>query len=58
VSINRLLVDAFDERSRDLLLQALLLDPTTHSLNAAVQLIDRMFEVQREVLPAMAWAGR
>lgn len=57
VSINRLLVDAYAEGSRDLLLQALLLDPTTHSLNAAVQLVDRMFEVQGEALPEMAWRG-
>jgi alpha-galactosidase len=54
-SINRLLVEAFDAGSRDLLLQALLLDPTTHSLNAAVQLVDRMCELQADVLPAMSW---
>ncbi len=58
VSINRLLVDAFDAGSRDLLLQALLLDPTAHSLRAGVQLVDRMFEVQGDVLPEMSWASR
>ncbi len=55
VSINHLLVEAFDGGSRDLLLQALLLDPTAHSLNAAVQLVDRMFELQADVLPEMTW---
>jgi alpha-galactosidase len=57
VSINRLLVDAYAEGSRDLLLQALLLDPTTSSLSGAVQLIDRMFEVQEDALPHMSWRG-
>ena len=55
VSINHLLVEAFDGGSRDLLLQALLLDPTAHSLKAAVQLVDRMFELQADVLPEMTW---
>jgi len=56
-SINRILVDAFRERSRDRLLQALLLDPTTHSYRNAVELIDRFFEVQAEALPALDWGS-
>jgi alpha-galactosidase len=54
-SINRLLVDAFESKSRDLLLQSLLLDPTTHSYRAAVELIDRVFDIQGEVLPPLEW---
>lgn len=54
-SINRLLVDAFAERSRDRLLQALLLDPTTRSYANAVRLIDLMFEKQGDVLPPLTW---
>lgn len=57
-SINRLLVDAFASKSRDALLQALLLDPTTHSYRASVELIDRMFDVQGDVLPALEWEAR
>jgi alpha-galactosidase len=57
VSINRLLVQAFEEGSRDLLLQAMLLDPTAQSLRAAVQLIDRMFELQGDVLPPLVWGA-
>jgi alpha-galactosidase len=57
VSINRLLVQAYEEGSRDLLLQALLLDPTAHSLRASVQLINRMFDLQGETLPSMAWGA-
>lgn len=54
-SINRLLVDAYAERSRDVLLQALLLDPTTASYRRAVELVDRFFAEQGEVLPEMGW---
>lgn len=55
VSINRLLVDAFTRGSRDLLLQALLLDPTAHAYRQAVELIDRMCALQEEVLPELRW---
>ena len=54
-SINRLLVDAFASGSRRTLLQALLLDPTTHSYRAAVHTIDEMFRLQKDVLPRMEW---
>ena len=54
-SINRLLVDAFATGSRRTLLQALLLDPTTHSYRAAVHTIDEMLGLQRDVLPRMEW---
>lgn len=55
VSINTLLVDAYAEGTRDKLLQALLLDPTCHSYRQSVHLIDRMFELQAEILPEMEW---
>ncbi|MDH3290166.1 MAG: alpha-galactosidase [Gemmatimonadota bacterium] len=62
ISIHRLLVEAFEHESRDALLQALLLDPTTVSYRAAVDLIDLMCERQAEVLPRLEWqrgpAGR
>ena len=54
-SIHELLVEAFDTGSRRTLLQALMLDPTTHSYRAAVNLINEMFRVQGDVLPAMEW---
>ncbi len=57
-SINGLLVEAFSERSRDLLLQALLLDPTCHSYRQAVELIDRFFRVQGNALPPLEWQER
>ena len=54
-SIHRLLVDAFAGGSRRTLLQALMLDPTTHSYRAAVNLVNEMFRVQGDVLPEMKW---
>lgn len=54
-SIHQLLVDAFARGSRQTLLQALMLDPTTHSYRAAVNFINEMFRVQGDVLPEMEW---
>ena len=54
-SINRLLVEAFEERSKHKLLQALLLEPTCHSYRAAVNLIDEMCALQKDVLPPLTW---
>jgi len=51
-SIHRLLVEAFAERSRDKLLQALLLDPTVDSYRRAVGCMEEMIAVQRALLPA------
>ncbi len=55
VSINKLLVEAYDRGSRDALLQALLLDPTATSYRQSVELINRMFEVQEKALPPLDW---
>ncbi len=55
VSINRLLCEAFEQGSRDKLLQALLLDPTTPSYQNAVHLIDEMCDLQSDALPALEW---
>lgn len=54
-SINRLLVEAYAERSRRKLLQAVLIDPTVSTYANAVAMIDEMFELQRELLPEMDW---
>lgn len=55
VSVNRLLCEAFEEGSRDKLLQALLLDPTTPSYQNAVHLINEMCDLQKDVLPVLEW---
>lgn len=52
-SIHKLLVEAFAEQSKDKLLQAVLLDPTVHSYRNAVQMVDEMLELQKDVLPPL-----
>ena len=54
-NINRLLVEAYAERSRRKLLQALLIDPTVSTYANAVALIDEMFARQQPLLPEMDW---
>jgi alpha-galactosidase len=54
-AINRLLVEAYVERSRRKLLQAVLLDPTVSSYHQAVAMIDELCERQKEILPTLHW---
>ncbi|MCL1859116.1 MAG: hypothetical protein FWF92_07760 [Oscillospiraceae bacterium] len=54
-TIHQLLIEACAEKSRNKLLQAILLDPTVSSYNNSVALINEMFERQRELLPPMYW---
>lgn len=54
-AIHRLVIDAYQQKSRNLLLQALLLDPTVSNYNNAVALIDEMFCLQEDILPRMNW---
>ncbi len=50
-SIQQLLVEAYAERSRMKLLQALLLDPTVDSYRQAVEMMDEMIGLQQGLLP-------
>jgi alpha-galactosidase len=50
-SINKLLVEAFAEQSRSKLLQAVLLEPTVTSYRGAVEMMDEMLALQRDILP-------
>ena len=52
-SINSLLVEAFDKGCRQKLLQALLLDPATHSYRSAAGLIPELCRLQADVLPPL-----
>ncbi len=52
-SINKLLVEAFAEESRNKLLQAVLLEPTAHSYRSAVNLVNEMCDLQSDVLPPL-----
>lgn len=51
VSINSLLVEAFEEESKNKLLQTILLEPTVHSYNNAVSCMNEMIAIQKDVLP-------
>lgn len=53
-SIHKLLVEAFVEQSKEKLIQAVLLDPTVDSYRNAVQMVDEMLELQREILPPLS----
>lgn len=55
VSINKLLVEAFSSRGREPLLQAMLIDPSVHSYQLSVEMINEMFRLQADVLPEMTW---
>jgi len=50
-SINKLLVEAFMDRSREKLLQALLLEPTVNSYRNAVAMMNEMLRLQADILP-------
>lgn len=52
-SINRLLAEAFAEQSKDKLIQAFLLDPTVHTYHGAIECIDEMLELQKDVMPVL-----
>jgi len=56
-SIQQLLVEAYRKHSRNLLLQALLLDPVVDSVWKAEQMLDEMLELQKEFLPEFSQAG-
>lgn len=50
-----LIYEAYTEKSRKKLLQAILLDPTVSNYNNAVNLINEMCELQKDILPEMNW---
>ncbi|MCX6044965.1 MAG: alpha-glucosidase/alpha-galactosidase, partial [Chloroflexi bacterium] len=50
-SIQKLIVEAYAERSRNKLLQAILLDPTVKSYRGAVALMDELLRLQKDLLP-------
>ncbi len=53
-SIQKLLLDAFAEQSKEKLLQALLLEPTVDSYRRAVELLEEMLVLQKELLPPLS----
>ncbi len=54
VSIQLLLIEAYRQRSKRLLLQALLLDPCVDSIRRAEEMLDHMLKLQKDYLPAFS----
>jgi alpha-galactosidase len=52
-AIHQLLVEAYVEKSRAKLLQAILLDPIVDSHNRAVAMLDEFLERQKDALPPL-----
>lgn len=48
--LNKLLVDAFEQKSKRLLLQTILLDPVVDSYKNAVFMVNEMLELQKDIL--------
>ena len=47
--------EAYVEKSKKKLLQAVMLEPTVSNYTNAVAMIDEMFELQKDILPEMNW---
>lgn len=54
-TITDLLYEAYEQKSRKKLLQAILLDPTVSTYRNAVSLINEMCDLQKDILPEMNW---
>ncbi len=52
-SIHQLLVEAYQEQSKDKLLQAILIEPTVNSYRNAVDMCNEMLHLQKDVLPPL-----
>jgi alpha-galactosidase len=53
IAIQELLVQAYAEGSRDLLYQALLLEPTVDGSTRAREMMEELLRLQREYLPEL-----
>lgn len=53
--IAKLVTEAYTEKSRNKLLQAVLTDPTVSSYDSSVAMINEMCERQKDILPPMYW---
>jgi len=54
-AIHKLVIDSYVEKSKNKLLQAVLLDPTVSSYYNSVAMINEMFALQKGILPEMHW---
>jgi alpha-galactosidase len=52
-SIRKLGVEAYQEQSKSKLVQAVLLEPTCRSYRQAIAMVDRMLDLQKDILPVL-----
>ncbi|MDF5756987.1 hypothetical protein [Spongiactinospora sp. TRM90649] len=53
LSVHKLIIEAYRERSKDALIQAVLLDPTVDSYPRAIAMTDHLLTLQKDVLPPL-----
>lgn len=54
-TICQLVIEAFEQKSRNKLLQAVLLDPTVSNYHNSVAMINELCEREKDILPEMYW---
>jgi alpha-galactosidase len=53
ISIMKLLVEAYRQRSKKILLQALMIDPAVDSYGRALEMMEMMLKVEADALPEL-----
>lgn len=53
--VHKLVIEAFVEKSRNKLLQAIMVDPTVSTYNNAVAVINEIFELQKDLIAPLEW---
>lgn len=53
--IHKMLIEAFEQKSRNKLLHAVLFDPTVSTYNNAIAMLNEIFELQKEMIAPLEW---
>ncbi len=53
--VHKLVIEAYEKMSRNVLLQAMMIDPTVSTYNNAVAVINEIFELQKELIAPLKW---
>jgi len=53
ITIQKLVIEAFRQKSKKILLQALALDPVVDSLDNAKEMMDQMIRIEEDFLPEL-----
>ncbi len=55
ISIQNLIIEAFKEKSKKLLLQAIVIDPIVDDVTRAEEMMERMLQIEADYLPEFHW---